>query len=783
MLVTASERTIRLNVRELAEFRTGIYRPISRRSVNRAIIGQSWHNTFRERTRTLYPNALFELPLKANIRHRSWLLEIEGRVDQAIPIDGGWRFIEIKTIGMPLPVHPSVLVERYPQYVCQAIAYACLAKTLESYQKQVIECSLLFIDIQTGLSQEIPLGIADEGIFYTQLEQVVQYAQENYLRRERIFACELGLPYPNLRPEQDQLLRTLQEVNRQERILTLEAPTGFGKTGIALYWALNELKSSHCNRILYLTGKTTGQWSVQREIERILPTETPIRTQTFQSKEEHAIRSVLHTCDPLGLLCNEGLEERWKQAGIDLTDLFQNSYFSIERAKWMGSQYGLCPYALGRSALSLADIWVSDYNYVFSPSHSSVFENQSDYNPQKSLLIIDEAHNLPQRVADALSQTHSFVDAKQTLEALRLGDIPPLLLAVWEKWVDYLEALEPNKGLEDTAMYHLLALAEHLSEVVEKQLSYSLEIPAEIRLKLWQASDVYSFLSNARFEKLIYSPEKTVLSLTCLDARKLIRASLERFGKVLLMSASLNPIPHFLEECGIRPKHAHLIQAQCPWREKAYSVALDRRLDTRFRLRHQAYALTAKTLMQLKQASPLGPVVAFFPSYAYAQSVQHAIHEKFPNLRVSLQPSFGDLNAQTEFLKNALDHTDVLLLILGSRFSESIDSLGGKISHALVAGPGLPAMSIEEEATRALFIERGAHEAFRAVYKIPAIRKVQQALGRLVRQPGQKAKILLHCQRFGEEDYKRLLDPVYQAEIGISNEEALIEWLNRNPTP
>ncbi len=773
----AAERRIALSVGELAAFRTGLAAPPSRRSVGRAALGQAWHNTLRTRTAALYPEAQFEVVIKASLPHRGWVIEIEGRIDQAIPEADGWRFTEVKSITLPLPMHPSFLLERYPAYACQAVAYACMARSLPAYADKRIETELLFVEVQTGITQALPLGAADEGFFYTQLEALIAYAEDTYLRRERIHAADLSLPYPELRPEQTALLQTLKEAPEDVRILALEAPTGFGKTGITLYWALEALKAGHCERIIYLTGKTTGQWAVERELARIIPPGTPIRSQAFRSREDHSIRSPLHTCDPFGLLCNEGLEARWQRAGIQLSDLFDSGSFSVEAAKKVGHEKGLCPYALSRSALALADVWVSDYNYVFSPAHSGVFENQIAYEPGRTLLIVDEAHNLPTRVADALSGAHTFAEAAHILEELRLGDIPAPLMAAWENWVHFLEQLPASKCMEESLVYTLLDVAEKVAEMVEKHLVYPVEVPSETRLKLWQAAEVRGFLADARFEKLIHSPQAGTLTLTCLDARRVIRAVLDRFGKSVLMSATLAPLPAFIESCGLKATAVHPITAPCPWRDNAYNVALDTRLDTRFRLRPQAYDLTAETLAHLKAASKKGPAVGFFPSYAYAEAVYHALKNKAPTLNVALQPPMGDLASQTHFLKRALEEADILLLVLGSRFSESVDLLGGHITHALVAGPGLPAMSTVEEAARDLLKDKGQKAAFRTIYQIPAMRKVHQALGRLVRSPQQTAHVLLHCQRFGEHDYHNLLDPTYHPKALIKTEADLIKWL------
>jgi Rad3-related DNA helicase len=69
--------------------------------------------------------------------------------------------------------------------------------------------------------------------------------------------------------------------------------------------------------------------------------------------------------------------------------------------------------------------------------------------------------------------------------------------------------------------------------------------------------------------------------------------------------------------------------------------------------------------------------------------------------------------------------------------------------------------------------------AFREVYQIPGMQKVNQALGRLVRAPGQKARVLLHCRRFAEPSYQYLLAPEYRDGAIIADDADLQAWLGR----
>jgi hypothetical protein len=247
-----------------------------------------------------------------------------------------------------------------------------------------------------------------------------------------------------------------------------------------------------------------------------------------------------------------------------------------------------------------------------------------------------------------------------------------------------------------------------------------------------------------------------------------------------------------------------LLHARTPWRENAYHVGIDMRVDTTFQHRSRHYATTAATTEALHAAacnavkSPeskvegrsgfstldLGPstnaIAVFFPSYAYAENILQALKAAGSPLRAALQPRLADLATQLAWVEESLALADALLLVLGSSFAESIDLLGGRVTHAMVVGPALPEVNAIQR-TRMAGLERagfGRVAAFRRVYQIPGMQKVNQALGRLVRAPGQQARVLLHCRRFAEPSYATLLSPEYQRGDLIAADADLAAWLH-----
>jgi Rad3-related DNA helicase len=150
-----------------------------------------------------------------------------------------------------------------------------------------------------------------------------------------------------------------------------------------------------------------------------------------------------------------------------------------------------------------------------------------------------------------------------------------------------------------------------------------------------------------------------------------------------------------------------------------------------------------------------------------------------PALRVSVQPKLRDLAAQSAWVDESLLLGDALFLVLGSSFAESIDALGGRVSHAMIVGPALPEVNAVQRARLAEATRNGLSRdaAFRRVYQLPGMIKVNQALGRLVRAPGQRARVVLHCRRFLEATYANLLAPEYQNGPQIRHDVAFAAWL------
>ncbi len=834
MQFSLENRTVTLSVGEFAAFALG---PVDAsggpQGIWRAKLGQHWHNELRARTEkeftvagTLRPDVLFEVVIEGRLIHRGWTFQLGGRIDQVV----GDTLREIKSVMRPLPAAEEELRADYPEYFRQLAAYVVLSRLtapnpqISTLNRAAVRAELIFVEAGSGLSQTIALTHFDEALVHHQLDALVEFLNLRLRATERRRSLQFHSPFPALRPGQETIQSDLlSALNAQPSTLLFEAPTGYGKTGCVLEFALGQLKAGRFNRVIWLTGKSTGQLQVVNTLSQMMPVleRHVIRDMSFRglaywqvrNKSEHCVNHTFHcvrdNCNYL-----KDCAERWPGSGLAKFYLDDDQPRDLDTLRAAGRDALICPYEITRASLAFNDVWIGDFNYVFAPDNQGLFFNQPGFDPRETLLVVDEAHNLPSRVAGAHSQRATDTDARLLLAELDHILAPPTLVFAVEEWARLLASLRPTESLDPAIEAEVHDHVAKLANLVSTQpLDYAALGPQHAET-LWQFASLAAFLDDNRLTRLLWVAREGELEFTCVDAAPAIGELLHKFGGAILMSATLQPFPEFAESCGLevgrglrsapdggegthRPTF-NTLTAPTPWRAGAYDVAVDLRVNTTYRDRASFYPTTAETIEALHNAaanahrgtsnaqlstlnSQLNTatrcVAVFFPSYAYAEAIQRTLENNHSVLRVALQPKLPDLTAQTAWIEENLAFSDALFLVLGSSFAEGIDLLGGRVTHAMVVGPALPEVNAVQKTRMNALSTLGRDASFRRVYQIPGLQKVNQALGRLVRAPGQKAKVLLHCQRFADPSYASLLARDYQMYTEVSSDMDLSDWL------
>ena len=773
MEIDAVERTIQISVGELARFQNGVHDYVSGGLEWRAELGRKWHDTINDETKKEDPLAQFEVSIKQSIHIHNWNFQITGRIDQVV--SGNERrkkLIEIKSVSHPLPEKEEYLKEKYPHYFAQVAIYKYLAERDSKLGALGFSAEIHFVDINSGIHQNVTLDEDAEDIFKQQTDALLPFLNDRLNAKIRLNDIVLASPFPELRDGQADLLINLEKASLDRSHILLQAPTGFGKTGIVLHHAFTHMKKGFYERLIYLTSKSTGQIQTLKQLNKT----GVLRNIQMRNRNELSIISDSHQCS-LDTKCDESFNKRMQMTGLDPAFLFESGNFSTEDAKEKGIELGLCPYALTKWALQFAEIWIGDTNYLFAPNSRNVFLETYGFNPQKTLVIIDEAHNLPERTADALSFELTSKGWEYIIENALLTEGKMPLYKIGSEILAFLKKLKERELLSATDTYLFLDYLDDFSSELKDTHIDSDSVNRNEVNKLYEIPQIAEKLKMDKENYLLWSPKNEHLTISCLDPSDWISTCLKPFSSSIHMSATLEPFNNYQEKIGLQKTDLSLAKGFAPWRSEAYTVAIDRRVDTRYKERARYYQTTAETIQTVFLYSKK-PTVVFFPSYQYAEDVETYLKEIDPLLPIINQEKRISLDEQKAFIEESVSTHCILFLILGSSFTEGIDTLGGKIESAIVVSPALPQINLLSETKMNQALQDDPTLAFQKTYIIPAFQKIHQALGRLARAPGQKAKILLHCRRFLIPQYNNLLAEEYKTDTVIKNSTDLETWIS-----
>ena len=200
-------------------------------------------------------------------------------------------------------------------------------------------------------------------------------------------------------------MRTCYSALKAGRRLFVQAPTGIGKTVSVLYPAVKFIGHGHCDKIFYLTAKTSTQAEAYRAAGMLFSSGAQLRTLILTAKESCCLCRGIKTPDmpcTSGVCPNAGASGERMAAAVGRLLELQNGYGPKIITK-TAKEYGVCPHELALELLEHCEIIIADYNYAFDPivRLKKYFGYPQDNG--RYVFLIDEAHNLADRTRDMYS--------------------------------------------------------------------------------------------------------------------------------------------------------------------------------------------------------------------------------------------------------------------------------------------------------------------------------------------------------------------------------------------
>ncbi|MDP4170606.1 MAG: ATP-dependent DNA helicase [Bacillota bacterium] len=746
---------ISISVRNLVEyvFRSGSidsrFRPSSS-LIEGTKIHQKIQKTYRDIDRK-------EVSLQTEIVYNNILFSIEGRCDGLLAVDNGGKMIdEIKSVSGD--IH-SISSDSYPVHWAQAKCYAYIYAK-ENRLKQ-IHVQLTYVKTQSVEQRKFQKSY--------QLEQLELFIQEmirmfypfaNVKRKHSLKRDEsirkLEFPFQSFRPGQRKLAAFVYGSIKAGSDLFANAPTGIGKTISTVFPAIKAFGEGKINRLFYLTAKTITKQTAEEAFSLLSKNSLIIKAVSITAKEKVCLNGQID-CRKEACPFADGYYDRINGAAIDIFS--KENLITREVIDLYARKHVVCPFEFSLDLAYIADAIICDYNYVFDPSVS--LKRFFDEQKKKSVLLIDEAHNLLDRSREMFSADLSksmflslkkiykgrnkpiyesgkminqyFIDLKKVAgeqKEIILDDPPQTLISLIEQFIERTEQLflsgESGKELTD-AYFASVAFIKTASYYDDRFTCYSEKDRNEVKIKLF-----------------------------CIDPSGLLKKMGGSYFSKIYFSATLQPFDYFKDMLGAT-QSANQLAVSSPFSKDQTDVFI-LPLSTRFTDREKSLFPISRLLENLFSERP-GNYLVFFPSYQYMNDFYNNFLKEKDDIDTIVQSVTMTEQERRDFLDSFQPDRKKPLVgfaVLGGAFSEGVDLKGNRLNGVVIVGVGLPQIGFERKMISEYFsrIEKNGYDYS---YVFPGMNKVLQAGGRLIRSEHDTGTIVLVDDRFLQSKYLKLL--------------------------
>ena len=584
-------------------------------------------------------------------------------------------------------------------------------------------------------------------------------AQRRRARQESLAA--LRFPHGDFRSGQREVAELTYKCIDQGGQLMVEAPTGIGKTVAVLYPALKALAAQKHEALVFVTSRTVGRRAAEGCLASMAEQGLIASSLSLTAKES--------ICFSPGKACHgddcpfaRGYYDRLRDA---LAEAVVAGVLDRVAVESIARRHDVCPYQLAQDLLPWVDILVADIHYVYSLT-AGVGRLMAE-DGRRWTVLLDEAHNLPERARSMYSARLSKADlmrvkrsssapVKRALEKVNRA----MLTLQKEDWGE-----EEYRGELPRTLVN--ALGDVVSAVARAMADDPRFVPANpelmnfffallqwLRVAEHWGDEYRLHLSRGR------GSQGLALGLVCLDPSRLLARCQLRAHAVIAFSATLSPQGWMRQLTGLGAE-AVCRRLTSPFSAAQLEVELATGIDTRYRQRDASAADLVQCIARFLRAQQ-GNCIVYFPSYRYLENIlalMQADDSALRNRRLWRQTAEQDASQREELFQVLRDESNVAAFcILGGVFSEGVDLPGELLSAVIIVGVGLPQVGSERESLRQWYQEvYGA--GFEYAYLYPAMQKVDQALGRVVRTEADSGRALLIDSRYSWPAYRQLLPP------------------------
>ncbi|MGB2479881.1 MAG: ATP-dependent DNA helicase [Pseudomonadales bacterium] len=736
-------------------------------------------------------NYIAEKKLSFEFSYKAHRITIQGRADgYRPPTDSELPWIEeIKTTRLALEEIPEGIVR---QHINQTTIYGHMLCQSEGYEDLNIQRTYVHPDtLEERIVKETLSAGSLQSAFEKLMDPLILWFEQRsrwFVRRNRALAS-LEFPFQHFRPGQRLLSESIYRNSVRKARLMLQAPTGLGKSIAGLYPALKALPANGCDKIFYLSAKTAGQASAETALEQIHDAGSALRSVVITAKAKTCFNPDL-PCDPKYCEYARGYYDRLPKALSRIQD--DSGHWGRKQIEALARSQSLCPFELSLDAAVEADVIVGDYNYLFSPSSRlKRFFDGGQTGPYSVLL--DEVHNLVERGRSMFSAGLTQAQILNAMKGQKL-ERPQIVKALKQMNASILKLSrehgenQSEARLERAQLNSLLKRVQQFLALME-EVDFGHEAPKPLMDVFF---DAHQFQQVAEKVNDDYCPTLSIskglrsVQLNCIHPGPQLQAGYDCVQSLVGFSATLAPKAYFAEFLGLSEK-VHWLRVPSPFPAQNQLTLITQFVSVNYEKRIHTASALVELVSLLTQSHP-GNYLIYLPSFDYLDliaSQYQASDSEESVLRQTIDMS--DIESR-EFTDSFTAGSRVTgFAVIGGKFAEGIDLKGLRLRGAVIVSLGLAPRTVRLDELNQRLKSRATSDdnpsatlpidAYDYAYRFPALQRIIQTAGRVIRSEDDKGVVVLVDPRFCHARNLNLLPEHWRPQT-VRNSQQFTQALN-----
>ena len=606
---------------------------------------------------------------------------------------------------------------------------------------------------------------------------------------------ETATPFFPYRPRNCQLdmIRDMLSTLDDGRHIVVESGTGTGKTVVSLAAALEHTRK-HGKKLVYLTRTISQSDQVMKELAAI-NTINPVSgvTVTGRSRSCPLLRSMTGYEELHPSVISNLCEERKKKTGSNGCRFYEHTKIRTEETERYCrtnlptseqldrycEENEICPYESKKALMKAVDVVVAPYVHILSEDIRTNFLGNMMADEKNIVVIVDEAHN----IIDAAREQESFSISMRLIdsaidETTTLRDPSVFDEIKIKPFIEQFKAIVRGTANEKLSMTRKEAVVEYGSiesrmmqrfSMSGSQLLSAVDIMIELgqgrtellmekgdnrisdiftlgtAMKNWMNSDPDSFIRSIKADE-----DGEYLHAACIDPND-VTGFLRSIKGVIHMSGTLQPLDQYSRVMNLPDDTVDRIYPSSFPPENRSVIYLNN-VTTRYEDMQRdpsIFSRMEKNIAKLCNAVEKNTLV-FFPSYSMMSKMRPFLE------RDVRKNAYWEESRQQKKTMSALNRfrngrDGVFFTVMGGSIAEGIDFPGDELSFAIIVGIPYPPPTMEIKAMSQMFDRKyGPGTGWRYTSEVPALRKMKQAIGRLIRTETDRGMAVIFDSRISK---------------------------------